>query len=221
MEDIILLGIGGHAHSVVDSIEQIGKYRILGFLDTKEMVGKFYRGYSVLNTDDAMKRYYDNGVKNAFVTVGFMGHGNVRERLYQQLKSTGYTLPNIIDNTAVVSENVKLGEGIFVGKKAVINAEAEIGDMCIVNTGAIIEHDCIVEEFSHISVGSVLCGSVHIGKASFVGANAVVIQEKSLGRQCIVAAGTTVRKNTEDYCMVWDGTCRKMLKKWREGGGGK
>lgn len=211
MEDIILLGIGGHAHSVVDSIEQTGKYRIFGFLDMKEMLGKSYKGYPVLDTDDAVKRYYDNGVKNAFVTVGFMGHGNVRERLYQQLKDIGYTLPNIIDNTAVVSENVKLGEGIFIGKKAVINAEAEIGNMCIVNTGAIIEHDCIVEEFSHISVGSVLCGSVHIGKASLVGANAVVIQEKSIGSHCIVAAGTAVRKNTEDCCMVWDGKYRRRI----------
>lgn len=215
MEEIILFGIGGHAHSVVDSIEQTGEYHILGFLDKKEFLGKSYRDYPVLAMDDAMKKYYENGVKNAFVTVGYMGHGNVRERLYQQLKDIGYILPNIIDKTAIVSGNVKLGEGIFVGKKAVINAGAEIGNMCIVNTGAIIEHDCIVEEFSHISVGSVLCGSVHIGESSFVGANAVVIQEKSLGRHCIVAAGSAVRKNVEDYCMVWSGKCRKI--EW-EGG---
>lgn len=210
MEDIILLGTGGHAHSVVDSIEQGEKYRIIGFLDRDEMRGKAYRDYPVLGVDADMERYYEKGVRNAFVTIGFMGHGDIRERLYRQLKDIGYRLPNIIDNTAIVSENAKLGEGIFVGKKTAINAEAEIGDMSIINTGAVIEHDCIVEEFSHISVGSVLCGSVHIGKASLVGANAVVIQGKKIGRHCIVAAGTVVRKDTEDYCMVWDGKCRKI-----------
>lgn len=210
MEDIILLGIGGHAHSVIDSIERTGKYRIIGFLDREEMQGESYRAYPVLGVDADMERYYEKGVRNAFVTIGFMGQGDIRERLYQQLKDIGYRLPNIIDNTAIVSENAKLGEGIFVGKKTVINAEAEIGDMSIINTGAVIEHDCIVEEFSHISVGSVLCGSVHIGKASLVGANAVVIQGKKIGGHCIVAAGTVVRKDTEDYCMVWDGKCRKI-----------
>lgn len=31
MEDIVLLGIGGHAHSIVDSIEQKKQYNIVGF----------------------------------------------------------------------------------------------------------------------------------------------------------------------------------------------
>lgn len=210
MDDIILLGMGGHAHSVADSIERTGKYRIMGFLDREEMQGKSYKEYPVLGPDSDMGRYFEEGVRNAFVTVGFMGHGSVRERLFWKLKEIGYTLPNIIDDTAIVSDNAKLGEGIFIGKKAVINADAEIGDMCIVNTGAIIEHDCEVEEFSHISVGSVLCGEVHVGRASFVGANAVVIQGTRVGSHCIVAAGATARKSTEDYCMVWDGKYRKM-----------
>ena len=83
MEYIVLLGLGGHAHSVVDSIEQGGKYNIVGFLDTQEMQGKCYKNYRVLDTDDAMQKYFDSGIKNAFVTIGFMGHGMVRNRLYQ------------------------------------------------------------------------------------------------------------------------------------------
>ena len=198
MEDIILLGIGGHAHSVVDSIEQTGEYHIIGFLDMEEMKRKSYKAYSVLDTDDAMKRYYDNGVKNAFVTVGFMGHGNVRERLYWQLKNIGYTLPNIIDHTAVVSENAKLGEGIFVGKKAVVNAGTEIGNMCILNTGTIIEHDCKVGDFSHIAAGAVMCGGATVEEKTLIGANATIIQERMVGRHCIIGAGTVVCKDVHD-----------------------
>lgn len=210
MEDIILLGTGGHAHSVADSIERAGKYRIAGFLDREGMQEAFYREYRVLGTDADMKRYYDRGIRNAFVTVGFMGHGDVRERLYRQLKETGYRIPNIIDDTAVVSHNAALEEGIFVGKKAVVNAGAGIGTMCIVNTGAIVEHDCQVEDFSHIAVGAVLCGGVRVGKAAFVGANATVIQNREIGKHCIVAAGTIVRKNVGDCVMDWNGKCQKI-----------
>ncbi len=211
MEDIILLGTGGHAHSVVDSIEQAGKYRIIGFLDKKEMQGSAYRNYPVLGVDADMRRYFEKGVRNAFVTVGFMGQGDVREQLFKQLKDVGYSLPNIIDDTAAVSDHAELGEGIFVGKKAVINAGAEIGDMCIVNTGTIIEHDCIVNDFSHISVGSVLCGNVQIGQTAFVGANATVIQGIHIGNKCVIGAGITVRKNVEDSCMVKNEKTVKIL----------
>ncbi len=199
MEDIILLGLGGHAHSVVDSIEQSGKYNIVGFLDTEEMQGKRYKDYCVLDTDDTLQKYFDRGLRNAFVTIGFMGHGIVRNRLYQRLKDIGYIIPNIIDRTAVLSEDVKLEEGIFVGKKAVINANAVIKKMCIINTGAIVEHDCRINSFSHVAVGTVLCGGVLVGEQTFIGANATVIQEKMIGKHCIIGAGTIVNKNVQDY----------------------
>lgn len=40
MEEIILLGMGGHAHSVVDSIEREGRYHIAGFLDPGATIGE-------------------------------------------------------------------------------------------------------------------------------------------------------------------------------------
>ncbi len=210
MEDIILLGLGGHAHSVVDSIEQAGEYNIIGFLDTEEMQGRHFRDYTVLGTDDVLKKYYESGIRNAFVTIGFMGHGNIRNQLYEQLKDVGYTVPNIIDSTAVVSGNAELEDGIFVGKCAVINANAQIGKMCIINTGAIVEHDSMVGRFSHIAVGSVVCGRVSVGEQTLIGANATVIQNRSIGNRCIIGAGTVIRKDVEDDSMVTDMKTLKM-----------
>ena len=198
MEDIILLGLGGHAHSVTDSIEQTGKYNIIGFLDTEEMLGKSFRDYCVLGTDDELGKYFDKGIKNAFVTIGFLGKGNIRNQLYKQLKNIGYLVPDIIDGSAVVSENAELGDGVFVGKNAVINANAKIGEMCIINTGAIVEHDCTIGKFSHIAVGSVICGGVSVGEQTMIGANATVIQEKEIGSHCVIGAGTIVSKNIQD-----------------------
>lgn len=214
MQDIILLGLGGHAHSVVDSIEQAEEYNIIGFLDTKQMQGKYYKDYRVLDTDDALQMYFDKGIKNAFVTIGFMGHGDIRNRLYQKLKSIGYTVPNIIDKTSVISQNAELAEGIFIGKKAVVNANAKIGSMCIVNTGAIVEHDCIIGGFTHVAVGGVICGGVSVGTQTLIGANATVIQNRIIGNHCVIGAGTVIRKDMEDNSMAVDKKIEKC------GGGG-
>ena len=202
MENIILLGIGGHAHSVVDSIESDGKYSVCGFLDRKEREGEQYREYKVIGTDDMLEYYFKKGIKNAFVTVGYLGKGDIRNRLYKQLKEVGFNLPTIVDRTAVIAKDVVLGEGTFIGKKTVVNSATEIGKMCIINTGAIIEHDCAVKNFSHVSVGSILCGNVRIGEESFIGANATVIQGKMIGDKCIIGAGMTIRKNIADNCLI-------------------
>ena len=53
-------------------------------------------------------------------------------------------------------------------------------------------------------MGSVLCGEVSVGKQTLIGANATVIQQKAVGDYCIVGAGTTIRKDVEDYSMIYN-----------------
>ena len=198
MEDIILLGIGGHAHSVVDSIEQLGLYHIVGFLDVKEKQDEEYKDYHVIGTDDMMENYYQKGIKNAFVTIGYLGEGNIREKLYKELKRIGYTIPNIIDKSAIVANDVRLGEGNFVGKHCVINANAEIGNMCIINTGAIVEHDCCVNDMTHIAVRTLLCGQVAVGSNTLIGAGTIVRQGVNIGTHVIIGAGMTITKDVKN-----------------------
>lgn len=216
MEDILLLGIGGHAHSIVDSIESNGEYSIWGFLDVAERIGEQYRGYKVIGTDDLLEDCYQRGIRNAFVSIGYLGKGNIRNILYKRLKTIGFNVPNIIDKTAVVAKDAVFGEGNFVGKTAIINSAAMIGSMCIINTGAIVEHDCKVGDFSHVSVKSVLCGDVQVGKESFIGANATIIQGKKIGNKCIIGAGTIIRKNVKDNHVVWNNENVKIFGEGKE-----
>lgn len=192
MDDIILIGLGGHAKSVVDSIERQGLYRIAGFTEREDFTGQAYKHYKVIGTDADLAVLYEQGIRHAFVTVGYMGKSEVRSRLYALLKEIGFILPNIIDDTAVVAGDVKLGEGIFVGKRAVVNANASIGDMCIINTAAVIEHDCEIGAFSHVAVGAVLCGGCRTGRGVFVGANATVVQQQEIADYGFIKAGQVV-----------------------------
>lgn len=197
-DKLLLLGTGGHAHSVVDSIEQSGIYQIVGFLDLEERVGTSYQEYKVLGTDDLLEDFFMQGVHNAFITVGYMGQGNVRSKLYHRLSQIGYQIPVIIDRTAVIAKNIKIGRGSFIGKNAVVNACAQIGEMCIINSAAVVEHDCRVGNFSHIAVGAVVCGGSVVGQQTFIGANATVIQNVTVGDNVVVGAGTVITKNIQD-----------------------
>ena len=197
MEQIVLIGGGGHAHSVLDSIKQTGKYHVAGFVEREISNSQGIAGVPVIGTDDDLQAIYDSGIQNAFITIGYLGKSDTRERIYHNLKKIGYKVPIIIDPSSIIAYGVSIHEGTFVGKRVVINANAEIGKMCIVNTGAIIEHDDKVEDFTHVSVGSVLCGGVSVGSRSLIGANATVIQNVHIADDVIVGAGVTVRHDLE------------------------
>ena len=93
MEQILLIGNGGHAKSVIDSIETQGVYEIVGFVAEKLDSDFEYRGYKVVGTDADLNSLYQKGIKCAFVCIGYMGKGNVRDNIYHNLKKIGFTLP--------------------------------------------------------------------------------------------------------------------------------
>lgn len=202
MQDIILFGCGGHAKSVVDAIEAAGEYHILGFIG-KEISDFEYRGYKVIATDEDVTALYQKGIRKAHIAIGYLGKKDIRHLIYNQLKDAGFELPVIIDPSAIVSGDVQIAEGTFVGKGAIINSGTVIGKNAIINSGSIVEHDCCVGDFTHISVGASICGNVKVGGYSFVGAGSVLIQEVIVGNKVLIGAGSTIRKSVDDRKIVF------------------
>lgn len=193
-ETIVLLGYGGHAKSVADSILQAGKHNIIGYTDLHECESCF----PYLGTDDVLETLFRHGVRNAVLGVGYMGKSRIRDKLVYTAKRIGFQFPTIIDPSANVTEDAKIGEGTFIGKATVINTGSSIGNFCIINTGAIIEHENTIGSHSHVAVGSVLCGNVKIGHHSMIGAGTVIIQGINIGDNCIIGANSTVLSNVRD-----------------------
>lgn len=193
-EDIIILGYGGHAKSVADSILKAKKYNIMGYTDLHECDCHF----KYLGTDDELRNLYKQGVHKAVLGIGYMGKSKVRDTLVSEAKEIGFEFPVIIDPSAIVASGATIGEGSFVGKKAIINVDSNIGDFCIINTGSIVEHKGVIGDYSHIAVGVILCGNVGIGHHSMIGAGTTVIQGQTIGDNCIIGANSTVLTNVRD-----------------------
>ena len=170
-EKIVLIGGGGHCHSVIDVIEQENKYEIIGIVDIKENIGKKVLDYEVIACDDDLKTIFLS-CKNAVITIGHIESNKIRVKIYNKLKETGFNLPVIISPLAYVSKHSVIEEGTVIMHQALINANVKIGKNCIINTKALIEHDCTVEDNCHISTASVLNGGVIVKENSFFGSNA-------------------------------------------------
>lgn len=195
MTDIILIGGGGHAKSVADSVKRLGIYNIKGIV-TKDK--EEWDEYTWLGDDEKLQAIYDSGVMTAVLAIGYLGRGRIRRAVFDRLKKIGFAVPAIIDPSAIVSIDAVAEEGSFIGKGAIVNIGAHIGKASIINSGAIIEHECRVGDFSHIAVGARLCGRVDVGEDSFVGAGATVIQCINIGNRVTIGAGSTVISNIGD-----------------------
>lgn len=68
-----------------------------------------------------------------FIAIGDV---DARKEWFERLKGMGLNFVNIIDDSAIVSKDVRMGVGNFVGKLAIINADVEIGDNNVINTRA-------------------------------------------------------------------------------------
>lgn len=175
-ENIILIGGGGHCHSVIDVIELENKYKIVGIIDTKENIGKKVLNYEIIACDDDLEELFKT-YKNAIITIGHIKSNALRVKLFNKLKNIGFNLPVIISPLAYVSKYSSIDEGTVILHHALVNANAKIGKNCIINTKALIEHDCIVEDNCHISTASVINGGVIVKENTFFGSNATSKQE--------------------------------------------
>ncbi|WP_312484570.1 NeuD/PglB/VioB family sugar acetyltransferase [Stutzerimonas nitrititolerans] len=178
-ERIILVGGGGHCRSVIDVIEQQGKYKIDGIVDLKENIGKKILGYPVIACDNQLRELFSS-CKNAVITVGHIKTNSLRLKLYESLKEIGYKLPVITSPLAYVSRHAQIGEGTLIMHHALVNANANIGKNCIINSKALIEHDAQVGDHCHISTASVINGGVVVENNTFVGSNSTSKQEANL-----------------------------------------
>lgn len=208
MEDLILIGGGGHCRSVIDSIKSTNKFNIAGILDIKDNIGKYIDGVEIIGCDDDIGLIYKRGIKNAFITIGSIGNTYIREYLYKKIRFIGFNFPIIKDSSAIVSSNSFIGEGTFIGKGSIINSGTYIGKNCIINTGSILEHNCNIGDFVHISPGSVLSGDVKIGDKTHIGVNSTIIQGINIGKNCIIGGGSVVVKNIDENVKAYGNPCK-------------
>ncbi|WP_027390053.1 acetyltransferase [Chrysiogenes arsenatis] len=187
---IILIGGGGHCHSVIDVIEQQNRYHIYGIVDKKENIGNKVLGYPVIGDDEDLPELAKVCPK-AIITIGHIRTNEIRVKIFHLLKKLNLELPTIISPLAYVSKHATIAEGTVVMHHALVNANAKIGVNTIINSKALIEHDVTVGDHCHISTASVLNGGVTVANNTFYGSNATSKQNIIIND--FIKAGSVVK----------------------------
>lgn len=198
MNRILIIGAGGHAKVVAETVLAEEKYDDLIFLDDDSK--KSVHGRRVFGP---LKKYLDKNLKdscrNAFVAFG---NNSKRMEWIYRLIDEGYEVPNIIHPKSYVSSSAKVGLGTIILAGSVIQSEVKIGKGVIINTGSLIDHDTNINDGVHICPGVTIAGNVSIDSGTWVGIGSTIIQNINIGKDAILGAGTVVIKDIPNQIKV-------------------
>ena len=204
-KEVIILGAGGHAKVIAESILKSGD-EVLGFLDDNEEIqGKeIYLGRKVIGKINEVVNYQDK-----YFVIG-IGSNKVRKifaEKYSNLK--WYTA---IHPSAIIASDVVIGEGTVIMPGVVINPGAVVGKHCIINTAVSLDHDNRINDYVHISPGSHLAGTVTVGDSTWICAGVTIINNINIASGNIVGAGAVVINDITEQDSTYVGVPIRKVK---------
>ena len=168
-----LIGYGGHAREVMAQM----KITLPCFVDDKYLQGNTLP-LSKFNPEEYA------------VMVAVANPKDRREIIEKLPKNTTYF--TWIHPTALVMQDVEIGEGSFVGAYSILTTNIKIGKHAILNRANHIGHDTIIGNYFSAMPGSIVSGNVHIGNDVYMGTNSTTIERVFIAHDIIIGANGVV-----------------------------
>lgn len=183
---LIIIGAGGHAKVVYNSIVNTHPNRTISFADDN-------RGGELLGATIYCPIKEINHLTDFVVHIA-IGNNHTRKLIIDKYELHA-SLITIVDISGILSGFSCVGKGAFIAASSIVAIDSIIGISTIINHGAIIDHDCIIGDYCHVAPNATLSGNVEIGDGVFIGANATVLPGIKIGAWSTVGAGAVVTEN--------------------------
>lgn len=189
---VVVAGAGGLGREIagtVDAASRNGGPIFAGFLDDGAAVGRLLRGPCQPGS---------LGVGESLI----IGVGDPGVRFSLAARFLGTTFATTIHPSAVVSSDVTLGVGVFVGPFAYLGPGAVVGDHVVLNVHTAVGHDAAIGDWSVVSPYATLNGGASVGAGVLLGTSAVVSIGVQVGRWSKVSAGSVVTRDVGEGHLV-------------------
>ena len=187
---VAIWGASGHGRVVADAARRQGLHVVAFIDDDPAKAGAPFAGVHVLGSA-GLAELREMGARLHIA----VGHCRTRARLAELGITRGLRLCSVLHPSAVIADDVTLGEGSFVAAGVVVNSGTQIGANVILNTSSSVDHDCSVQDGTHVAPGVHIGGLVQIGAGAFVGIGATVSNCRQIGARTIVGAGAVVLRD--------------------------
>lgn len=150
---------------------------------------------NVLSFEDFLALPY--GRKSVVIAIA---NSVIRERLAGRCMQAGIGFLDVRASSAVVLDNVVMGEGALLCSFAHVTCDVTIGRHFHGNFYSYVAHDCVIGDFVTFGPGAKCNGNVHIEDHAYIGSGAVLKQgqpgaPRRIGRGAVVGMGAVVTRD--------------------------
>jgi sugar O-acyltransferase (sialic acid O-acetyltransferase NeuD family) len=174
----VLIGNGGHAREVMAQME----VNLLRFVDDQ-----------YVDEHTLPLSQFDPKKHIAMVAVA---DSRDRYDIIQRLpKETQFF--TFIHPTALLMEDIEIGEGSFIGAYSILTTNIKIGKHAILNRGNHIGHDCQIGNYFSAMPGAIVSGNVRIYDLVYMGNNSSIREKLSIHSLTTIGMNSAVVKHIE------------------------
>jgi sugar O-acyltransferase (sialic acid O-acetyltransferase NeuD family) len=191
---LVIVGAGGFGREMLawarQSLQFEREWAIKGFIDdnSNALVRKNTPAPLLGSVQD-----HQPSADEVFVCA--MGVPSIKRRCCELLAGRGAVFTRLIHRTAVLGDNVALGEGVILCPFSVVSGNNRLGRCVAINLHSSIDHDANVGDWSQVNCHCDVTGAVQIGREVFLGSSVAIIPGVKVGDGAYVGAGAVVLRD--------------------------
>ena len=211
--DIFIFGASDHARVIIDIIELVGHYKIIGLFDSFKPKGFRTAGYEVLgNEKDLAEVCAKTGLRRGIIGIG---DNATRRRIAKFLRGL---IPNLefvtaVHPSATLSREVNLGPGVLVMARCYVGLNTNVGEGAVIATNSIFEHDGNMGEYSTLGAGTTTGGHVDLGVCTAICLGVTIIHGMTVGDHTVIGSGSIVINDIPSGVVAYGSPARVVRKR--------
>lgn len=177
-----LIGNGGHAREVMSQ---------MGIELTRFVSDEYWK------EGDSKLLPISEFDPDKYVVMVAIANSKDREDVVKSLPEKTQYFTFIHPTAQIMSDDITIGEGSFIGANSIITCNVEIGKHAILNRAVHIGHDCRIGDYFSAMPGSVVSGNVTLGNKVYLGTNSSIREKITICNDVIIGLNTGIVKNIE------------------------
>lgn len=194
LPQLVIVGAGGFGREVLawarQSVQFEREWTIGGFIDDHAAA---LDGKNV--PAPLLGPIRDHAPAAGEVFVCAIGTPSAKRAASELLLGRGARFTQLVHRTAVMGDNVELGDGVILCPHTVISGNNRLGRGVAINFLSSVAHDASVGDWSQVNCHCDLTGGVQLGREVFVGSSVSIIPQVKVGDGAYLGAGSVVLRD--------------------------
>ena len=207
---VIIFGIQDYAELAHYYLKNDSAYEVVAFCVNEKYLpeDRCFKGLPVIAFEDA-EQLYPASDFSFFAPMSPKKMNQLRESIYNEIKSKGYNLISYVSSKATRFDN-EIGDNCFILENNTLQPFTKIGDNVVLWSGNHIGHHGEIRDHVTFTSHVVMSGHCVIGENSFLGVNATLRDGIALAKGTLVGMAAAITKNTDEWGVYIGNPAKKL-----------